>query len=240
LSSADLPVLIVGDVHGDLERLFKALAPYPPERWRTVFLGDLVDGGAFGVGALRYARDRPHSDVLLGNHELALLWALRDPGRLPYWMGMGGQPHDLEELRKRPDLQRWLRELPLLLRLADGTLAQHTDTDAYARLGASVDDINAASRHLLSTAGEADLNDVLSAGGVFRRSAQRLAAWLDTHQAARLVHGHTPHGRARPDAYQGGRAISYDGSFSRFYGSRYRRGPRHSAATVGPLPPLVD
>jgi hypothetical protein len=240
LPAADLPVLIVGDVHGDLERLFKALAPYPPERWRTVFLGDLVDGGAFGVGALRYARDRPNSAVLLGNHELAMLWVLRDPGRLPYWMGMGGQPHDLAELKKRPDLQQWLRALPLLLKLPDGTLAQHTDTDAYARLGASADDINAAARRLLSTGGEADLNDILSAGGVFRRSPERLAAWLQTHQATRLIHGHTPHGRPRPDAYQSGRAISYDGGFSRYYGSRYRRGSRQPSATVGPLPPLVD
>ena len=114
------------------------------------------------------------------------------------------------------------------------------DTLSFARLGARVKDINAAARRLLTTGGEADLNDILSAGGVFRRSESRLATWLETHQATRLVHGHTPHGRARPDVYQGGRAISFDGSFSRFYGSRYRHGPRQPAATVGPLPPLVD
>ncbi len=240
MPTADLPVLIVGDVHGDLERLFKALAPYPAEQWQTLFLGDLVDGGAFGVGALRYARDRPHSEVLIGNHELALLWALRDPGRLPYWMGMGGQLHELDELRKRPDLEEWLRARPLLLKLPDGTLAQHTDTDAYARLGARIEDVNASAWDLLGHGGEAELNDVLSAGGVFRRSPARLATWLEAHRATRLVHGHTPHGAPRPDVYGAGRAISYDGGFSRFYGPRYRRGPRPPAATVGPLPPLVD
>src|SRR6266566_5179418 len=36
-----MPVLIVGDVHGDIERLFAALKPYPADRWRTFFLGDL-------------------------------------------------------------------------------------------------------------------------------------------------------------------------------------------------------
>ena len=71
----ELPVLVVGDIHGDLERLFDALKPYPASQWRTIFLGDLVDYGMFGVGAMRYARDRGNSTVLLGNHEVAMLWA---------------------------------------------------------------------------------------------------------------------------------------------------------------------
>src|SRR5438270_13864807 len=86
LAADGLPVLIVGDVHGDLERLFAALAPYPADRWHTVFLGDLVDYGMFGVGALRFARDRPNSDVLLGNHEVAMIWTLRDPTRIGWLM----------------------------------------------------------------------------------------------------------------------------------------------------------
>src|SRR5205823_12661150 len=109
LPAVDLPVLIVGDVHGDLERLFKALAPYPPERWRTVFLGDLVDGGPFGVGALRYARDRPNSELLLGNHEVLMLAALEDRqergDNFRSWVGSGGQLHDLEELARDLPLQ---------------------------------------------------------------------------------------------------------------------------------------
>lgn len=231
--------LIVGDVHGDLERLFQALRPYPATEWQTLFLGDLLDGGAFGAGALRYARDRPSSELLLGNHEVAMLWALRDPGRLPYWMGIGGQLHDLEEMRKRPDLVAWLRNRPLLQLLPDGTLAQHTDTDAYGRLGSSIEDINAAAREHLHTAREAALNDVLTAGGVFRRSPARLRAWLEACGARRLVHGHTPHSHPRPEVYGDGLAINFDGRFSRFYGPRYGRG-RGAAATVGPLPPLVD
>jgi len=69
---ANMPVLVVGDVHGDLERLFQALKPYPAAEWHTIFLGDLVDYGMFGVGALRYARDRANSTVILGNHEVAI------------------------------------------------------------------------------------------------------------------------------------------------------------------------
>src|SRR2546423_7295112 len=82
LAADDLPVLIVGDVHGDLERLFQALKPYPADCWHTIFLGDLVDYGMFDVGALCYARDQPNSRVVLGKHELSTLCALRDPSTL--------------------------------------------------------------------------------------------------------------------------------------------------------------
>src|SRR5207302_8615370 len=133
IAMPDLPVLIVGDVHGDLERLFSGLKPYPPDRWRTIFLGDLVDGGPFGVGALRYARDRPNSTVLLGNHEVMMLGALPDRAQrgdgFRSWLGAGGQPHDLEELAKDEPLQEWLRRREAAVILGDGTLAQHCDSD---------------------------------------------------------------------------------------------------------------
>ena len=233
------PTLIVGDVHGDLQRLFTALKPYPPERYRTVFLGDLVDGGAFGVGALRYARDRPRTEVLLGNHEVAMLWSLHDRATVPLWMGMGGQAHDLEELRRDEALQRHLEARPLLLRLEDGTLCQHTDTDLYSRLwerdeADPVEEVNRAAHELIARRDFAPLWDILSAGGVFRGNARRLDAWLAETRSRRLVHGHVPHRRSAPDAYQGGRATCFDGSFSRYYGSRYvRKGP--PGATVAPL-----
>lgn len=244
MADADLPILIVGDVHGDLERLFGALKPYPAAEWRTVFLGDLVDGGMFGVGALRYARDRPQSEVLLGNHEVMMLWALRDRSRMPYWLSIGGHPHEMAELEKDPGLVAWLRARPLLLRLPDGTLAQHSDTDLYSRLieerpGDPVEAVNAEGRRLLESGGEDQLWDILSPGLVFRGSGHRLGSWLERCGARRLVHGHKPHGGSRPDIYGGGKAINFDGGFSRFHGSRYRRRTA-AAASVGPLPPLVD
>src|ERR1700682_4299230 len=134
VAAADLSILIVGDVHGDLERLFSALKPYPADVWRTIFLGDLVDYAPFGVGALRYARDRANSAVLLGNHEVAMLWALRDPARIGFWIGIGGQRHDLDELAKDPPLPGWVCRRPVLVRIADGTLAQHCGSDTYAKL----------------------------------------------------------------------------------------------------------
>src|SRR5258708_8669525 len=149
-----LPILIGGDVHGDLERLFQALKPYPSAEWQTIFLGDLVDYGMFGVGALRYARDRANSTVILGNHEVAMLWALRDPARIGWWMGLGGQRPHLDELAGDAPLQELMRERPAVLRLADGTLVQHCGNDACSALidvdqPHPVDRMNAGVRDLL-------------------------------------------------------------------------------------------
>jgi Calcineurin-like phosphoesterase len=234
----DLPVLIVGDVHGDLERLFGALKPYPADEWSTIFLGDLVDYGMFGVGALRYARDRPNSTVLLGNHEVAMLWALRDPTRIGWWMAIGGQRHDLDELARDAPLQDWMRQRPALMRLRDGTVVQHCGSDAYAAL-IEVDDpqpvagINARVRDLLLHEGQSTLWDLLSGPNIFETQLMRLERWLEMTDGRRVVFGHKPHGNSVPKRYHQGRAINFDGGFSRGH-SKYRRASP-VGATVAPL-----
>src|ERR1700681_2842690 len=227
-SEPHLPILIVGDVHGDLERLFQALKPYPASEWRTIFLGDLVDNGPFGVGNLRYARDRAHSVVLLGNHEVAMLWALRDPTRIGFWIGIGGQEHDLSELAKDVALQQWMRERPALLQLRDSTLVQHCGTDSYALLLEKdatdpVATINARAHQLLLDGGEAQLWDLLSGKNIFPAQPERL-----------VVFGHTPHRGSSPEVHHGGKAINFDGGFSRFHSKFQRRSPL--GASVAPLP----
>lgn len=240
---ADLPVLIVGDVHGDLERLFGALKPYPADRWRTIFLGDLVDGGPFGIGALRYGRDRPNSTVLLGNHEVLMLGALRDradrgPG-VHAWLGAGGQPHDLEELARDDALQAWLRRRPAMVMLEDRTLVQHCDSDELGGLILAsepdpVQAINAEVCRLLQAGDTDPLVRSMTSRGVFRRQPLRLEAWLRRTGARRVVHGHTPHRNRQPDVYADGRAISFDGGMGRWGRPGAFRGgsPRGS---VGPL-----
>jgi hypothetical protein len=222
-----LPVLIVGDVHGDLERLFQALRPYPADQWQTVFVGDLVDYGMFGIGALRYARDRGNTTVLIGNHEVAMLWALRDPARIGFWMSIGGQEHDLAELKRDAALQSWLRERPAVVRLHDGTLVQHCGHDGYSRWmdpnsGNPIDSIVARARDLLMHGGEAELWDVLSARNVFDQQPDRLQRWLEATNSRRVVFGHTPHNGPTPAIYHGGKAINVDGVFSRSH-KKYRR-----------------
>ena len=246
MTGPELPILLVGDVHGDLERLFSALKPYPADRWRTIFLGDLVDGGPFGVGAVRYARDRPNSTVLLGNHEVVMLGALRDRAErgpeLHSWLGAGGQPHDLEELAKDEPLQRWLRELPAMQLLEDGTLAQHCDSDELGTLVRrdEPDQVGAINREvcrLLAAGDVRPLVDRMTSRGVFRRETRRLDGWLDRTGARRVVHGHTPHRSKQPDVYAGGRAICYDGGMGRWGRPGAFRGGS-IRGSVGPLPPL--
>jgi hypothetical protein len=238
-SERDLPVLIVGDVHGDLERLFQALKPYPAAEWRTIFLGDLVDYGPFGIGAVRYARDRANSSALLGNHEVAMLWALRDPARIGFWMSIGGQRHDLDELAKDAPLQHWLRERPALVRLSDGTLVQHCGSDSYANLLEKEDAdpvaaINSRVRQLLVTGGEGELWDLLSGKNIFTSQPLRLERWLEVTGSRRVVFGHNPHRESRPEVHHGGKAINFDGGFSRYHRKFQRRSPL--GATVAPLP----
>ena len=239
----DLPVLIVGDVHGDLERLFGALKPYPSDRWRTIFLGDLVDYGPFGVGALRYARDRANSEVLLGNHEVAMLWALRDPQRIGFWMGMGGQRHDLDELARDASLQEWLRRRPALVKLPDSTVVQHCGNDAYATLVESLEPdpiaaVNARVHQMLSNQGEPEIWEALSGPNFFTTSPERLDRWLEVTGGSRVVFGHNPHRSARPEMYHGGKAINFDGGFSRHHRLYRRLSPL--GATVAPLPLIAD
>jgi hypothetical protein len=238
-SERDLPVLIVGDVHGDLERLFQALKPYPASEWRTIFLGDLVDYGPFGVGTLRFARDRAHSVVLLGNHEVAMLSAVRDPARVGFWIGIGGQEHDLGELANDVALQQWMRERPALVRLPDHTLVQHCGSDSYAiLLEKEVTDpvaaINSRVRDLLVGGGEAKLWDLLSGKNIFPNQPLRLDRWLELTGTRRVIFGHNPHRNSRPEVYHEGRAMNFDGGFSRFHSKFQRRSPL--GASVAPLP----
>jgi hypothetical protein len=237
----DRPVLIVGDVHADLERLFQALKPYPAGEWHTIFLGDLVDYGMFGVGALRYVRDRPNSSMLLGNHEVAMLWALRDPPRAGWWISIGGQRHDLDELARDAPLQEWMRERPALIRLADRTLVQHCGNDAYGSLidaddADPVDAINSRVRDLLLHEGEAELWDVMSGPNIFETQALRLDRWLEITNSRRVVFGHKPHASSVPQRYHDGRAINFDGGFSRSHRKFRRATPM--GATVAPLAPV--
>jgi hypothetical protein len=238
MAAVDLPYLIVGDVHGDFERLFAALKPYPADQWRTIFLGDLVDFGAFGVGCMRFARDRKNSEVLLGNHEVAMLLALHDASRIGFYISIGGQQHDLDELRKDEPLQDWMKARPLLVKLEDGTLVQHCGNDDYRLLlgDDTLDPISTINTHgrLVLEAGDAHLLwDLMTGKGIFATQPERLDRWLELTGSRRVVFGHTPHHQSSPAIYHGGKAINFDGGLAR---AHYRRAAP-LAASVGPLPP---
>jgi hypothetical protein len=190
----------------------------------------------FGVGALRYARDRANSRMLIGNHEVALLWALRDKQRVGWWMSIGGQRHDYDEIAKDEGLQAWLRERPALIRLTDGTLVQHCGHDGYARWlepDDPIESVNTAVREMLLDGREAELWDVTSAKNVFAQQPLRLREWLQATHSRRVVFGHTPHRNSRPEVYHSGLAINFDGALSRSHRGHGRMSPL--GASVAPL-----
>lgn len=79
------PVAIIGDLHGQLEKLndileqLRALSDYD-RRW-IVFLGDFVDRGPDSRGVieaiLRLREEHPRTTAICGNHDLGMATSLR-------------------------------------------------------------------------------------------------------------------------------------------------------------------
>jgi hypothetical protein len=251
-----LPILIVGDVQGDHERLAEALAAFPDDEVETIFLGDFFTGGrpgdAGGQRAARIAMERRHSRAILGNHDLLVMALVEErrtggerlrarDGELleTVWRRRRGDPADLEALAGDGALEAWLRALPVMLLLDDGTLVQHTDDDDYAALGESVKAVNEAAAGLLSQ--EPGGVVLLLRHLIGRRAFEdrvRLEAHLRRFGARRVVHGHTPHWKSAPDVRQGGRVIGFDGRFSRYWGRAPGEDSGPVGATIALLPPL--
>ncbi len=249
------PILIVGDVQGDVERLEEALGSYPAEEVDTIFLGDFFQGGRPGAGggaaAARLARDRKNSRSVIGNHDIFLLvilerrlgvadageWRARDGGPIEdVWLNRRGDWADLHAVADDPELETWVRNLPAMLLLDDGTLVQHTDDDAYAELGATIDGVNQRMRELLTTPGGVRTALRYTIGRHAFDDVERLDRYLDRFGARRLVHGHTPHWHETPREQHSGRVLGFDGRFSRYWtqGSGEPSGP--IGATVALLP----
>ena len=252
---ADLPVLVVGDVQGDHERLAEALAAYPPDEVETIFLGDFFQGGragdAGGHKAARLAMERPNSRSIIGNHDLFLLAMLEmERGIDIGWRNVHGirladlfisRRGDLADIRASaadPEVETWLRRLPLMLRLDDGTLVQHTDHDNIAELGASIEEINAAARIALAEPGGLQRLLRYTIGRHAFDDEGRLDSHLRRFDATRLIHGHTPHWHDHPDSRFGGKVIGFDGRFSRYWAREPGEGHGPIEATVALLPRL--
>jgi hypothetical protein len=253
----DRPILIVGDVQGDVERLQEALGAFPEDEFETIFLGDFFQGGepgaAGGAAAARLARRRRNSRAVLGNHDLFLLvvlerqrgveeaadWRTRDGLSVEeLWLSRRGDWADLNAVAADPDLEQWLRDLPFMLLLDDGTLVQHTDDDRYAELGPGVDAVNDQVHHWLHRPGGVLTALRYTIGRHAFEDPDRLERYLAHFGARRVVHGHTPHWGDTPVVSQDGRVIGFDGRFSRYWSPK----PNDSGpigATVALLPELT-
>lgn len=103
LRAAERPALIyaIGDVHGCLAplkaleaRIIADAAVAPGEKW-IVMLGDYVDRGPQSAQVLDHLTAPPPKGFrricLRGNHEEAMLAALKDADALDYWLGFGSE-----------------------------------------------------------------------------------------------------------------------------------------------------
>jgi hypothetical protein len=214
-------VHVIGDVHGELEKLRDLLRGAElidtTETWSggnstLWFMGDLVDHGRDGIGVVELvmrlqcqaARAGGRVQVLLGNHDVLLLAAHRFGARpIPgqdetfqdHWQENGGQEADLERIT--PDHVRWLSDLPAMALEGDHLLA-HADALLYTRYGQSIAQVNLALSGLLQSDDVVGWDRLLDEFGEHHAfvhtttGADRARAFLDEFGGRQLVHGHTP------------------------------------------------
>lgn len=218
--TGDGRVLVVGDVHGQLDALRRVLRRAglidAGDRWTggracLWFIGDFVDRGPKGPESIALAmrlqeearRDGGRVEALLGNHDLLLI-ALRRFGRAgevpgggtfgEIWRRNGGVASDLEKLTAGQ--AEWLAARPAAA-LEGATLLLHADAGLYPGLAGSLGELNRAFRALVASDDPAGYDDLLirfSEHGAFARMAgdELLDRTLETFGGKRVVHGHTP------------------------------------------------
>jgi hypothetical protein len=247
---ASTPTYVVGDVHGHRAELVDALASAglvdPDGAWtgggaHLWFLGDFVDRGPDGIGAIdlvmHLASDAAEAGgqvgTLLGNHEILLLGMHRfGDTEVPSnfgprsfarsWELNGGQASDQEALTVAHIA--WLIERPVLA-MAEDHLLMHSDTLEYLNWGSAIEEINSTVRAVLET------DDLVEWWEVWRRMTTRHAfrgphgeevvdKLLSMLGGTRVVHGHSviadqlgifPGQVDGPYAYAGGKALGVDG-----------------------------
>jgi serine/threonine protein phosphatase 1 len=86
----EVPLCVIGDVHGCLPLLEHMLAQVPQD-YRIILAGDYIDRGEESAEVLRYLSARPDLTCLMGNHENMLLRFLQNPaGEGGRWIRNGG------------------------------------------------------------------------------------------------------------------------------------------------------
>lgn len=210
----DTTVYIVGDIHGQLERLTELLRAEglisSDGAWtgggaHLWLMGDFLDRGPHGIEALDFVMRLQQEaieaggqvDSLLGNHDLLTLGALRFRGLfLINHQRNGGDVNDLK--RMTTDHAKWLAARPAMARIGFNLLA-HADTDAYLRYGRTVTQVNRRINQLLAAPDEHEWDALLEAiserhafDETTDRGSQRIVPFLVTFGAKRLIHGHTP------------------------------------------------
>lgn len=112
-------VILVGDIHGDLEAAERVIRKYLRPRNRLVFLGDYVDRGPASLETVNFllGQKLEHLDslyLLMGNHEGHALFTFHPAD---FWEGLGA------DLHRRYSAA--LSKLPLAVSTPNGVIALH-------------------------------------------------------------------------------------------------------------------
>ncbi len=214
-------VHVIGDIHGQCEKLLDLLRGVglidSDDAWSGAnstlwFMGDFVDHGPDGIGAVELVmrlqeqatRAGGHLRVLLGNHDVLLLAAHRfgmrsipgsDETFHEHWEESGGQAGDLERLT--PDHVRWLCSLPAMA-IQGEHLMVHADAHFYTAYGGSIEEVNRALCELLQSNAVERWHRLLDAFGEHQAFADSTTgsahaeSFLALFGGNRIVHGHTP------------------------------------------------
>ena len=143
--NSNIPVVVIGDVHGRSKAL-KTLADHIPHNAHVVLVGDLIDRGPDSVEVCHFVKHHGW-DVVLGNHEWMMIKAFEDPLMMDLWLSNGGIEtlNSIEQTASKlnispnsliAELTGWFKAFPLYveIRLSNTTLLI---THAGVKLGLS-------------------------------------------------------------------------------------------------------
>lgn len=211
-------VYVVGDVHGQYEKLVQLLVTaglmsadlcWSGGRAEAWFMGDLFDRGPGGLATVELIMRLQQQSAalggrvsaLLGNHEMMLL-AARRFGQQPSsslggtfisgWLRNGGVAQDLAGLTAGHRV--WLASLPAMARTA-GRLLIHADGAFYLRYGSSVEEVNRSFAALLQGddfAAWDRLLEYFNEHNAFNNNPPAAREFLKVFGGRQLIHGHTP------------------------------------------------
>jgi hypothetical protein len=222
------PTAILGDVHGDYDRMVALVGDLDPTI-HLVLVGDYFDRWNQAMEVVRWAMARPNTTALLGNHDVLILAVLEEvqagqQGQATEsWLWNGGKKEDLDRLLQDAQAIEWLRARPGMVMIGD-TLIQHSDAPVYLLYGASVDEVNDAFARRIQSRDQGVLFGLFA--HLCRRrqfyTPQDLREYLAVFGAARLIHGHTPHTQPQAVSLFGGQITNVDGALSRGFGAENR------------------
>ncbi len=149
----DVPLDIIGDIHGELEAL-RALLRHlgykddgrHPEGRKIVFVGDLCDRGPYSYSVIKLAQRLiagGHAQAILGNHELNLLTDDIKDGSGWFFDERLSQdqkyyaPFERAPIQERENIRSFLEKLPVILERDDIRVVHAAWTEAAANAVAS-------------------------------------------------------------------------------------------------------